>query len=65
MATTHVTTVNPIAASGRGNLDGHEILCTCGDRQTTSLSARHARRMGWDHEQYWLNKNAPKRARRR
>ena len=52
MTTTHTYAVRPISAF-RGSLDGFEVVCSCGDRQTTSLSALEANRLGWDHADYF------------
>lgn len=49
MAPTHSLTTAPLKASGRGDLDGFEVRCSCGFRATTSLSEREARKLGFDH----------------
>lgn len=47
-----ILSVSPVAADGRGSLSGHEAVCSCGFRMSTSLSERFARQAGRDHVEY-------------
>ena len=47
--TTHTFQVTPFAASGPGALSGHEMQCSCGNVQRTSLSDYQAAALGWKH----------------
>lgn len=38
-----------VSATEAGALDGHGFRCSCGDRQTTSLSERHAKQLAHAH----------------
>lgn len=44
-----ILSVHPKPASERGALDGHEFVCSCGERAGTSLSESEARRMAAKH----------------
>lgn len=56
MSATHTITTHSKQASEKGALDGWEFLCSCGDRQGTSLGRNEALRMADKHIEYWTNK---------
>jgi len=58
MASSPSFTFLAVSASERGALDGHGFRCSCGDRQTTSLSEAEAKRMAADHAAYHARKGA-------
>jgi hypothetical protein len=54
---TPVHVLGPVVAfeATETSLSGHEVVCSCGLRMATSLSARFARKDAVEHLAYWYN----------
>lgn len=52
-----ITSIVPVAATGRGDIDGFEAVCSCGDRVGSSLITL-ARQWGREHAEYMNRKEA-------
>ncbi len=53
-----IISVEAVAKTEPGALDGFEATCSCGHKMRTSLSANAARELGWGHANYMNAKAA-------